>query len=88
MGGALLVNYRELPEAVEKSILPHFGVASDEADRATMAAAARYDAKTPGFEFAPDSEQKQRAATAATRAAAAERLGDIYSRLEALRLGT
>ena len=88
MGGGLLVNYHQLPEAVEKSILPHFGVASDEADRAAMAAAARYDAKTPGFEFAPDSEQKQRAATSATRAAAAERLGDIYSRLEALRLGT
>jgi hypothetical protein len=86
-GGALLVNYRELPEAVWTRILPHFGVAASEEDRTTMAAAARYDAKTPSFEFTPDAEAKQRAATAATRAAAGERLDDIYGRLEALRLG-
>jgi hypothetical protein len=88
LGGGLLVNYRDLPAALWTTILPHFGVATSEQDRAAMAAAARYDAKEPSFEFTPDAETKQRAASAATRAAASERLGDIYGRLEALRLGT
>lgn len=83
-GGGLLVNYRELPEAVFTAILPHFGVACDQADRAAMTAATRYDAKTPGVAFAPDSEAKQRGASAATRAAAERWLRDPYSRLEAL----
>ncbi|MGH6926243.1 MAG: hypothetical protein ACRED5_21150 [Propylenella sp.] len=84
-GRALLINYRQLPAALWTAILPHFGVAVSESDRAAMAAAARYDAKAPSFEFSGDSEAKQKAATAATRAAAAEWLGDFYTRLEALR---
>jgi hypothetical protein len=84
-GGALLVNYRELPQALFTAILPHFGVACGEADRAAMTEATRYDAKTPSLTFAPDSEAKQRGASAATRAAAERWLHDPYSRLEALR---
>jgi hypothetical protein len=84
-GGGLLVNYRELPEALFAAILPHFGVTCDEADRAAMIEATRYDAKTPGMTFTPDSEAKQRGASAATRAAAERWLRDPYSRLEALR---
>jgi len=81
----LLVNYRELPEALFTAILPHFGVACDETDRAAMTEATRYDAKTPSMTFAPDSEAKQRGASGATRAAAERWLRDPYSRLEALR---
>ena len=84
-GGGLLVNYRQLPEALFTAILPHFGVAYSDADRAAMAAAARFDAKNPGFEFEPDSKAKQQSATAAVRAASERRLGDIYGRLEKLR---
>jgi hypothetical protein len=84
-GGGLLVNYRELPEALFTAILTHFGVACGEADRAAMIETTRYDAKTPGMTFAPDSEAKQRSAGAATRAAAERWLRDPYSRLEALR---
>jgi hypothetical protein len=84
-GGGLLVNYRELPQALFTAILPHFGVACDQADRAAMTAATRYDAKTPGVTFAPDSEAKQRGASAAIRAAAERWLRDPYGRLEALR---
>jgi hypothetical protein len=86
-GGGLLVNYRELPQALFATILPHFGVACDEADRAAMTEAARYDAKTPGLAFASDSEAKQHRATEATHAAAARWLDDPYRRLEALRAG-
>ena len=84
-GGGLLVNYRQLPDALFTAILPHFGVPSGEADRAAMTQAARYDAKSPGFEFAPDSGAKQRVATPVARAAAERWLGDLYRRLEVLR---
>ncbi len=83
----LLVDYRQLPHAVCTAILPHFGVDYGDSDRATMVEAARYDAKTPNFEFVPDTETKQRNATAGVRAAAGERLGEIYRQLEALRIG-
>ena len=82
---ALLINYRQLPAALWTAVLPHFGVAADAADRAKFAAAARHDAKRPYFEFAGDAAAKQQAATELTRAIAAERLGDIYARLETLR---
>ncbi len=84
-GGGLLVNYRQLPNALFTAILPHFGVECGEADRAAMTEAARFDAKTPGFEFAPDSNSKQKSATPAARDAAERWLGDLYRRLEVLR---
>jgi hypothetical protein len=86
-GGGLLVNYRDLPDALWTTILPHCGVVASAEERAAMVKIAKYDAKTPSFKFTPDVEAKQRAATAATRATASERLGDVYGRLEALRLG-
>jgi hypothetical protein len=79
---ALLINYRELPQAVWTTIMPHFGVHCSVRDRAVMAEAARYDAKTPSLEFTPDSEAKQREATATTRTIAADQLGELYRRLE------
>jgi hypothetical protein len=87
LGGGLLVNYAQLPAAVATTILPHFGVAPDAADRAAMAQAAARDAKNPGLAFAADGPAKQRAASAATRALAEAWLGDGYRRLEALRVG-
>jgi Nif11 domain len=83
-GGGLLINYRELPVATFTAILPHFGVPVSARERAAMAKAARYDAKTPGLAFTPDAEAKRAAATPALRAAAHERLGAIYAQLEAL----
>jgi hypothetical protein len=79
---ALLVNYRELPQAVWTTIMPHFAVAASERDHAAMAETARLDAKSPSFAFAPDSEAKQRDATATTRAAADRQLGELYRQLE------
>jgi hypothetical protein len=86
-GGGLLVNYRQLPDALFTAILPHFGVTCSAADRATMSAAARLDAKSPGFTFAPDSASKQQAASETARAAADRWLGDLYHSLESLRVG-
>ncbi len=87
-GAGLLVNYRQLPEALWQAIMPHFGVESSDHGRVVMANTARYDAKTPGLEFTPDIAPKQQEAAATTRSVAEEQLGDIYRRLEALRLGT
>jgi hypothetical protein len=69
------------------TILPHFGVACSEAECAAMTQAARYDAKMPSFEFAPDGDAKRKEATEAMRAATERWLSDPYRRLEALRAG-
>ncbi|MEA2904170.1 MAG: hypothetical protein QOI12_1557 [Alphaproteobacteria bacterium] len=86
-GAAMLVNYHQLPQALWTTIMPHFGVQCSDGDRIAMSAAARYDAKTPTFEFTPDVHGKQQEATAAVRTIADQRLGELYRRLEALRLG-
>lgn len=83
----VLVNYRQLPQAVWTTILPHFGVDFSDSDHAAMVEAARYDPKIPNSQFTPDGESKQQEATAEIRAAADEYVGHIYRRLEALRLG-
>lgn len=87
-GGGLLVNYRQLPDALFTAILPHFGVTGSATDRAAMSAAAHLDAKSPGLTFAPDSASKQQAASETARAAVDRRLGDLYRSLEALRVGS
>lgn len=86
-GGGLLVNYRELPDAIWSRILPHFGVACGDDERAAMNRVARYDAKAPSFEFTDDTATKQREATDLVRAAAERQLGDVYRCLEDLRAG-
>jgi hypothetical protein len=87
-GGGLLVNYSELPQAVWTKILPHFGIAFSDADRAAMSDTALYDAKTPGMTFSPDAGAERRKTMSLVRPVAEQYLGDIYRRLEALRLGT
>jgi gluconate kinase len=84
-GGAMLINYRQLPAAAWALIAAHFGIGCDEPDRDAMAAAALFDAKSPAFPFTPDAEAKQRAASDRVRSAAVEQLGGIYHRLETLR---
>jgi hypothetical protein len=83
-GFGLAVNYRELPDAVESLLLPHFGVAPDPDGLALMKRAARQDAKSPQFEFADDRAGKQREAKPALRALAQDHLAEVYRRLEAL----
>ena len=84
-GGGLLINYRQLPDALFTRILPHFGVDCGEAERAAMSEAASDDAKAPGFAFRPDSEAKQKGATSAARAATEQWLSGRYRQLESLR---
>jgi hypothetical protein len=85
-GAGLLLNYRQLPAALWTDVLPHFAVPCSERDRLAMAEAARYDAKSPDLPFANDSVAKQAGATDQIRSAA-QQLGGLHARLEALRLG-
>ena len=83
----LLINYTQLPDAVEDTIMPHFGMALDAGGRAAFAAAAARDAKAPYTSFTPDTEAKRREASPAVRAAVARYLDVPYRRLEMLRTG-
>jgi hypothetical protein len=85
-GSGLLVNYRQLPDALAASILPHFGIAPTADERRAMAQAALRDAKAPSFGFAADSAAKRQAATEAVQAACARHLAGVYGRLEDIRL--
>jgi hypothetical protein len=82
------MNYRDLPASIVSVMLPHFGIACDENNRALMLRAAAQNAKTPSLQFEDDSAAKQAEATPALRAAAARHLAAVYARLEALRAGT
>ncbi len=84
LNGGLVLNYRELPEAVYSAILPHFRVSCSAAERECMRQATQRDIKSPGLPFAGDAEEKQRAATANIHRAAEQHLGAIYRRLEAM----
>ena len=83
----VLINYAQLPGAVEDIVLPHFGIRVPDAARATVAEAAGRNAKAPYETFTSDSAEKQREASAAIRAAVAQHLAEPYRRLEMLRMG-
>jgi hypothetical protein len=74
------VNYTELPQAVYEM----FGIRWSAEQSASMARAAGLDAKSPHFEFAPDSEAKRTGATDRAREAAAPLMA-LYQRLQASR---
>jgi hypothetical protein len=84
IGGGLLVDYAELPDAVERRILPHFGINPDPEALTAMRVAATWDAKSPSFAFEPDAEDKRRNAGEAVRAAVAAHLDEPHRELTAL----
>ncbi len=83
-GGGLLVNYRDLPEAVTTQILPHFGMTPTEGERATMTARAAFDAKMPSLDFSAEDDRRQKTAIAKAHAAG-KLLNAVYGDLERLR---
>lgn len=84
LGGGLVVDYRELPQAMFTRVLPHFGIEPTEAERAAMDAASGRDAKAPDTSFKADSAKKREDASPATRAAAEKHMAEIHARLQAL----
>lgn len=83
-GSGLLVNYTELPHAMEHRLIQHLQI--DPKDLPPMLERSRKSAKSPGTHFTSDTAQKQAEATEATRAAAARYLSPIYTELESVRL--
>jgi hypothetical protein len=84
VGGGLLVDYRELPDAVPEQIWPHFGL-SPTAGLATVAAVGARNAKHPDQPFVPDRSEKQREASLAAREAADTIARPVHDLLGALR---
>lgn len=77
---ARFVAYESLPEAVERTILPWFGIVPSDAERERMHEIARADTKRDGaFDAARD---RERVSEAIDRLAA-RRLDDVYARLRA-----
>lgn len=80
-----LVNYRDLPQALWDSILPHFAIAATAQDRERMAAAAQFDAKMPRMTFSSAGDAARAMADGALSAIAERQIGPVYARLETLR---
>ncbi|HVQ06904.1 MAG TPA: hypothetical protein VMS43_00565 [Allosphingosinicella sp.] len=79
-GDGLFVDHADLPGAVAGAILPHFGIAPDEAMSAALATVAARDAKHPARPFTG----RTGAIDPAIRAAADAHLAEIHARLKAV----
>lgn len=84
IGGGMLVDYAELPDAFLTRILPHFGIVPDAADAEAIAAALRRDAKQPRKSFDPHERPPRERASAAVIAASDRHLAPAVARLRAL----
>jgi hypothetical protein len=84
----LLVEYRDLPEAVPDRIAPHFGIEVSAADRSTMLETAQRDAKNSLLPFVADSTEKQHLASEQLRAYSDRWCRPHYDLLERLRGAT
>ncbi|MCA1593924.1 MAG: hypothetical protein LC754_14995 [Acidobacteria bacterium] len=82
---ALLLNYRQLPEAVWSALPGFFGVDYAEPDLERMRRASRLDAKNPSLAFADDTAEKARGVTDAVRRACEQLVEPLYQKLEAAR---
>ncbi|MGC4119704.1 MAG: sulfotransferase family protein [Myxococcales bacterium] len=86
-GGGLLVDYGELPGAVEARLFDHFRIPRTAEISQRMAEVSRFHAKEPGQRFVADSEQRRREASPELRQASRAFAEPVHARLEAVRLG-
>jgi hypothetical protein len=82
--GGKAINYSSLPEAVITAIAPHFGLTLSPAQIEAMNAVTAFHAKTPYFNFEPDSESKRNAADDDVLALCATLLDPLYEKLRRL----
>jgi hypothetical protein len=87
VGGGLLLDYAELPEAFLSRILPHFGITPDTAEREAIARALARDAKEPRKLFDPNERKARDTASAAVIAASERHLAPAVARLRAINRG-
>ena len=83
--GGLALHYNELPQALWTSCRNVLGIGGDARSLEALQAAARRDAENPHFEFATDSQRKQREASPALRQLVERWAGPAYRALEAVR---
>lgn len=81
--GGLFIDHRELPEAFFSAVLPHFGVAADEATGRALREIARHHGKHPELLYHPAPV----ALDPAVRAAADAHLATLHTRLKAVHAG-
>lgn len=84
--GLLLLNYRQLPEAIWSLLPDYCSVDYRSADLDLMRRAAQFDAKSPGLNFADDTAAKHHDATASIHQLAEQWLNPLYEQLETTRL--
>ncbi len=82
-GALRVIGYKGLPRAVFTRLLPYFGLDADDAALERMREAARVDSKAPDKIYAPDSEEKMRAAGETLLALSERIVGPAYRELEA-----
>jgi hypothetical protein len=82
----MLVNYRQLPEALWGGIARHFNLSFGPEEIATFREAARFDAKQPDRLFTADSSRKAAGASPRARALAERWIQPHFARLEAFRV--
>jgi hypothetical protein len=78
----MLLNYRELPDALLGELGAHFGCTWTGEEAARMRETSRGDAKRRGKVFKPDSQSKQREADDFLREICDRLVGGVYARLE------
>jgi hypothetical protein len=83
-GPALLVDYRELPEAITTRVAPWFGIEIDDSETDRLMALAGRDAKNEASPFEPDTAAKRSAANPA-QWDLARGLAPLYERILARR---
>jgi len=81
----LLVNYTQIPDVVDPTLLEFFGLNLPPESRQRVRAQARMDAKNPAMTFTFDSLRKQQQAGDELRAAAERFMRPAYDALENLR---
>jgi hypothetical protein len=84
--GGMLINYRQLPEAVWSSMSEFFGTVWTESEIEIMKIATKTNSKNPAATFHDDSDAKRNKATEQVREAAGQWLYPVYEKLEAARL--
>jgi len=83
--GGLLLNYHELPLALETRLAEHFALNLRDSEISALRQAGTLDTKNPYRVFQADSVDKHTSADADLRAMAARWLGEAYAELERMR---
>jgi hypothetical protein len=86
LGNHLIANYSQLSPQLLERILTFFNLPASPAEVEEMLAAGKDHAHAREVPFEPDIDRKQCQASARLRAVAQEYLGELYGRLEAMRI--